>query len=652
MRKGNYIAFWSIWIGKRNRFLLGVLCCFNLLFFTGVGVAQNKKRADSLKAVLDKGEHSDSVKYFLYKGISWDSGNPDEILLYATKALKIATKVENPFWVALIQLHFGDAYRLKGELAKAVEAYLSSAKYAQKAGKDITLAAAYTNLSNIYAIQESYLNAVHYNRLAVQIYEKKNNPSFLSSGQINLGEVFRLKGDLDSAEYYFNQGLKNAKLAKKDLAIAYTLGNLGLVYAEKDQVEKAESYMGEAIEKLLVFEDYYPIIVYQTSLAEIYQKRGETQRALDIARQSYEIAKSQGLKEQIRDAGLQLAKLYEVTGDFEKAYHYQSEYIVYRDSIKNEETIMKIADLRTEFEVSKKQREVDFLNKATRNQRTILVGLTIILILGMVLTYLLYKNYKLKVKAHRILSRRKKIIEDQRNELDMLNRTKDRFFSIVSHDLRGPVSSFQGVSELLRAMVSAKEYDQIESIVGKLEKSARQLSLLLDNLLGWALGQQGKFPYHPEKLSLSDVFDSSLGILENMASSKHQKLTYSLDGSLSIWADRDSTLAIFRNLIGNAMKFTPERGSIDFTAEACGDKIKLVVKDTGVGISKEKLSGIFNFKGNKSSWGTRGEKGMGLGLILVHEFVEMNKGEIEVTSEEGVGTEITVWLPLYQGQTS
>lgn len=622
-----------------------------ILFAIPCGIAQDQHMADSLEDILSRGGHSDSALFSLYIELAWAHSEPQAILETAEKAKALAVSLNRPDWEARANLYRGDGYRLKGDLTHSIESYLETAAYASSANDNVNLAAAYNNIGNLYSIQENFPNAIKYFRRCIEVYSSEKDSSRLANMLLNLGEVFRMKGDADSAVAYFNKSNEIALLLDLKLTKAYALGNLGLVFADREDYTEAEQHIDDAIVILKEMGDYYPIVVYQTYMADIYQNKGQFERALKLATDSYDIAITQGLKEQIRDAGKKLSELYEATNDYKKAYFYQSQYITYRDSLKNEEAIMKMADLRTEFEVSKKQNEVDLLNKETQNQRILLISLGIILVLLLGLTYVLYKIYQLRIKAHKILAKRKEVIESQRNQLDALNRTKDRFFSIVSHDLRGPVSSFQGVSELLKEMVRDKEFEELESTTVKLEKSARQLSLLLDNLLGWALGQQGQFPYRPEKLALSDVFDSTLSILDNMAASKKQNLTYSVKGNLMIWADRDSTLAIFRNLIGNALKFTPEGGDIEFTAIKKGDMALLTVKDSGVGISSEKLSGIFNFEGNKSSWGTRGEKGMGLGLILVHEFVEMNKGRIEVSSEEGKGTKVDVWLPLFVDKT-
>ncbi len=619
-------------------------------FYIYAGAAQDQRIADSLLVVSQQDEFinsPDSVKFGVYISISRYSAKPDEVLTFGKHAKLLADKIGRPEWIAQSDLCIGDAYRLKGDLVKAIDYYIKCANTGLLINQEKITASAYSNMGYVYEMQNNKSQAVYYLKKSIEIYRETEETLHLCSILINLGEVYRTHGGLDSAYLYFQESMQLLQTIDAELVYAYCLGNIGLVYAEQGKTGEAEKNINEAIRILEKFGDYYPIAVYEMELADIFKSKGEVSRAQELLMNSYTISKQQGLKEQIRDAGLKLSQFFQEVKDYEKAYFYQNEYLAYRDSISNKQSIMKIADLRTEFEVSKKQIEVDLLNEEAQKQRVFLISLAVILALMMILAYVLFKVYKIKLKANRILARQKEEIEIQRNQLDALNNTKDKFFSIVSHDLRGPVNNFQGISEILKQMVHEKEFDAVEALTGKLEKSARQLSILLDNLLGWALGQQGQFPYNPEKLAISDVFDSTLKILENMAVAKRQQLTFIIKEECFVWTDKDSALAILRNLIGNAIKFTPEGGIIFFNAEKSGDMVLIKVTDTGLGMSSEKINGIFDFESNKSSWGTSGEKGMGLGLTLVHQLVEMNHGKIEVESKEGEGTTFSVWLPVY-----
>ncbi|HNP17874.1 MAG TPA: HAMP domain-containing sensor histidine kinase, partial [Fulvivirga sp.] len=180
------------------------------------------------------------------------------------------------------------------------------------------------------------------------------------------------------------------------------------------------------------------------------------------------------------------------------------------------------------------------------------------------------------------------------------------------------------------------------------DKTADDLSGLLDNLLNWALQQQGHFPNVPEKIEVEELGNELKGIFSNMAKAKNIELTTLVSNNLALWGDKNTTRTIFRNLVNNALKFTPEGGKVSLLAELNGNSATVIVQDTGVGIAEEELKRLFEMDGKKSAYGTAGEKGLGLGLQLVYEFVEMNKGTIEVESEVGKGTKFIVNLPLFR----
>ncbi len=230
--------------------------------------------------------------------------------------------------------------------------------------------------------------------------------------------------------------------------------------------------------------------------------------------------------------------------------------------------------------------------------------------------------------------------------LHQINKTKDHFFAIISHELREPVASFQGLSETLLYQIEKNNMKLVKDMVGHVDKSTNQLSALLDNLLKWAQSQLGGMTYKPQALSLRAVAQDIQQIYSTIAQSKGVKTSIDIEPSdLQVWADAPSTATVLRNLWGNAMKFT-ENGSISLSARAENDLVHIVVKDTGLGIDEEKLATIFDIDQAKSTKGTQGERGNGLGLVLCQEFAKQNNGKITIESEEGKGTKLHLWLPI------
>src|SRR5690606_421092 len=245
------------------------------------------------------------------------------------------------------------------------------------------------------------------------------------------------------------------------------------------------------------------------------------------------------------------------------------------------------------------------------------------------------------------LSAQKTVLHKQRDQLEALNNTKDRFFSIISHDLRGPVNAFNGISSLIQHYISINDLEQLVEVSQYIDKSASQLSSLLDNLLNWAVNQQGSFPYLPEKIHFCEMMDEVVEIFQTTAHSKNIRLKIDCEKELMVWADRNSLTTIIRNLVNNALKFTNPNGTVTISAYAKGSWSIIKVIDNGVGIAPEKLKSIFKLIAKKNSSGTAGEKGLGLGLQLAYDFSLLNKGSIKVESKEDIGTTFILKIPRY-----
>ena len=224
--------------------------------------------------------------------------------------------------------------------------------------------------------------------------------------------------------------------------------------------------------------------------------------------------------------------------------------------------------------------------------------------------------------------------------------TKNKFFSIISHDLRGSFGIILSLVQLIqenRGDLSPAETDELlTDIVNASENTIE----LLQNLLEWSRSQTGHIKFSPENLSIPDLFSEIVGGQSDIAENKNIKLLSHVNTEKKVLADKNMILLVIRNLISNAIKFTPNGGQIELMADDNGEFIKISVKDNGVGIQPDRVESLFHIETKVSTSGTDNEEGNGLGLILCKEFVERNKGEIKVESEPEQGT--TVWFTLPQ----
>lgn len=241
-------------------------------------------------------------------------------------------------------------------------------------------------------------------------------------------------------------------------------------------------------------------------------------------------------------------------------------------------------------------------------------------------------------------------IKERTAELQRLNHTKDKFFSIISHDLRGPVTSFQSLTRLFSHYNKEGESDKIESLCSKVDQSVDNLNHLLENLLDWSLSQTNGIRCLSEVIPLKEFLQNISEIYRPNLSSKEINLILDVNEAICFRADRHTMATVFRNLISNAIKFTPRNGSIHIGASEEGASIRIELQDTGVGIDCAKLLNVFQLQGQRSTHGTEKEKGTGLGLLLVKEFTELNEGTITIESVPGKGTQVTLLLP--NGQQS
>ncbi len=238
-----------------------------------------------------------------------------------------------------------------------------------------------------------------------------------------------------------------------------------------------------------------------------------------------------------------------------------------------------------------------------------------------------------------MLSHQLKIIEEQKRKLEELNATKDRFFSIVSHDLRSPLNSLSGFLKLIKDHGLKLSREELLQMIHQLEDRLTNTTQLTDNLLTWARVQMGSYYRKPEKLALKELVSNSCSVYKHVAHAKNISVSCLIDDDLIVYADRNQVAFAVRNLINNAIKFTPPGGAV---------KVEAVKREAG--IPPENIPLLFRSGDKKiSTPGTAGEKGTGLGLMLSYEFLRLNNATIEVKSEPGKGTEFTLLLPAPDG---
>jgi len=249
----------------------------------------------------------------------------------------------------------------------------------------------------------------------------------------------------------------------------------------------------------------------------------------------------------------------------------------------------------------------------------------------------------------RDITERKKTDEEikLKNELlQTINAEKDKFFSILAHDLKSPLSAFLGATQILTEEIQNMTLEEIKEIAISMKESASNIFGLLENLLEWSRLKRGMMGFTPETFNMKQIITASIGVLTESARKKEITIDYSLPEDITINADLHMFETVIRNLVSNSIKFTPKYGEINISATITEDNnIEVKISDTGIGMDKELISRLFLLNEKTSRKGTEGEPSTGLGLLLCNEFIEKHRGKIWVESESGKGSTFCFIIP-------
>ncbi|MGD2035162.1 MAG: hybrid sensor histidine kinase/response regulator [Bacteroidales bacterium] len=239
-----------------------------------------------------------------------------------------------------------------------------------------------------------------------------------------------------------------------------------------------------------------------------------------------------------------------------------------------------------------------------------------------------------------------KKVEQRTKELKELNATKDKFFSIIAHDLKNPFNTMMGFTELMMDNIEDYSGDKLLEFISILHDTSKHSYALLENLLEWSRSQTGRLEMTPELINIHAIFDENADLLLNNATKKKINLSNEINPDIRAFADANMVSTVIRNLLSNAIKYTNEGGSITGSSKANETGVEISVTDSGTGIAPENIEKLFKIDVNYSTKGTAEETGTGLGLILCKEFIKKNDGDIWVESTQGKGSSFKFTLPF------
>lgn len=629
-----------------------------------------------------------------------DTGEPDTSFEFANKSLEISIQhgLEDMQIYALNSI--SEYHLLKGNIEEALEASTKSLEIASTYNKLQQIGDGNINVGKIYQNTGDYVQALDYFQKGLKIYEqaeilegqavshenigfiqffmgdaksaiasiKKNLAINLQLGNIknaisgynNVGYLLGLQGEYVESFNHLDEGLKLAKElnSKEDLALLY--GSYSEIYLEQENLPKTIEYHEKAIRTYREMGAKNAVAERLITSARYYIGLKNYDAALKSLDESISIAEEIDSKLWIRNASKLKSEVYAKLGRGMQAYNAHVRYHAMADSIFDAEKTRTFARMEADFEFAKEKDSLTFAQEAERlalnseierksaSQRTTLFGLGVAVVILVMLILFLRQNKKANKQLSELnvqIQNQNAEIKSQRDHLEDLNHMKNKFFSIVSHDLRGPMSSFQSLSEIMQFSLENNNHEELTSVTQEVVKQSKQVSLLLDNLLNWAVNDEGQIPYQPEEVNLSKEVNEILKIYRPLAQFKNIDLRSDIDAKQLLWVDKNSFSTILRNILSNAIKFTPDKGEIVISSVERDEAVSIRISDSGVGMQSEKLRKLFVLNESDSTEGTSGEKGVGLGLQLVNEFVKLNKGSIEVESQEKQGTIFDITFP-------
>ncbi|WP_276485159.1 tetratricopeptide repeat protein [Paraflavitalea pollutisoli] len=527
----------------------------------------------------------------------------------------------------------------QGSLDSALRYYFHALTIYRNIHNPIKTGGTLKNIGNVYRVLKHYDKATEYlqQALATQIAQKDSTR--IGNVLNDIGLVYMDQDSILTARGYFEQviNIYGGKVSKETKAYVYN--NLGIIAAGANQYRQALEYYQAGLELMRQLDKQYGIALILDNIGDTWLARREYRQARKYYDDSYAIARSINTSELLRSLYDDFARLYSQQGDYRKAFEYQALGASLKDTIYQEESQKAYAEMNTRYETEKKQAQIQLLERDNkianievesqrRGKYLFLIASALILAVAV----LVYRGYRARKKTNSQLN----LLNQQLTEA---NSSKIKLLSIISHDLRGPVSSLFHFLQLKKIRAGYANVQEQENFDRKISHSAENLLEAMEDLLIWSKSQMEQFEPVMEMLDIAELYDEIIELHGPAAANKQITLQRQGNPLPQLYTDPNFVKIILRNLVGNAIKFTPPSGTVTLSATREGQMIRLLVSDTGPGISVADQQNIFE-------WNSIRSDSSGLGLKLAREFTERLAGQLSVSSANGQGALFTVSLPV------
>jgi signal transduction histidine kinase len=526
--------------------------------------------------------------------------------------------------------------------------------------------------------KKEYEKAIEYFLQSIKLNEKVDNQQGIIGIKNNLGMIYADLRQYDLAYQNFTLVLAERRKAKEPVSIIASLINLSVITNNLKEYDKSIVYLQEALDLALKMGDAEQMRSCYGMMAETYEKKGDTKNMLkyfDLYKTFHEKAQStkiNKLKISEEEAKLR-ARLLEIENRMKDNSIAQQSNIIaeqqkelaglnaeqqkLHQTMTKREMLLKLTQEEVkvkDLKLKEQQTQAELKDVKQNNIRNILI---IAFLAAILIVLILWWQNKQKKKINLLLRQQKQQLVEQTETLHIqaeelaaqadeiyaknvtltqTNTVKDKILSIISHDLRSPLSMIVGFLDLLES--GDLDKDETLTLVYQLKNSTNNTLMMLDNLLGWARSQMQGIVATPSVFNLTSLAEEKLELLNEIAKNKEITLVNAIKPNQMVKADKNQIGVVLQNLITNAIKFTHKGGFVTLDTVTNQEEVMVRISDTGIGMSKEDLAKLFQIEINFTSKGTANEKGTGLGLLLCKEFVEKNGGKILVDSKENEGT--------------
>jgi len=563
---------------------------------------------------------------------------------YLILSIDLFEKVGSSDDVANAKSDLAIVFHAQGNYSEAIALLNEVYQMDLAAGDKRSQSSSLNNIGRMYVDWKKYETGLEYYFRSVQLLDTIADKEVLGIRYNNIGMVYQLMAKHRDAITWLEKARKIDEKEKNSIKLGIRHFNLGNSYLALRDFQNARINLEKSLAIFSNSNMYSRISKVYGSLGSLYQQEGNFPKAEEHLLRSLEMAEK---GENIPEISIGYSKLYQFykqTGNLKKALDYFELHTAAKDSIYNLQASKQIEELEAQYQNEKKEAEITRLEKENelkikelsfrqRERNWAIAGALLFLIAAGSFFFLFSTVKKQKAK-----------LSEQNLELDRLNKTLNRLFAIISHDLRNATAAYQSSAKVIQHHLEKGQPEKLLPIASEINANAGNLSSMLENLLQWSVLQLKGIKPRKEQLLGKDEIEKNVEQIKSDAAKKENSINIDSSNDHSFYCDRESFSLIFRNLVGNANKFTT-KGAITITSEQTAYNTIVTIRDTGCGMSKQMVEGIFRNDNENIRQGTLGEKGTGLGLIMVKEHVEKNGGSITVESEEGKGTTFTVSLP-------